>query len=140
MNATRLAGLIGLLLIASLDGTIANAANTATLATAKQDIFVALNTTKITLDDAIQTAEHTVTGKLLKATLDGDNTSLVYKIAIADGNTHTITALTIDTITGKVLDSKTFHTDKRAEKASRKPGSTKTVPHADGPKSASKPF
>jgi hypothetical protein len=140
MNATtRLAGFSSLILVAALGCTSANAASTTTPATPKQDMFAALEATKITLDEAIQTAEHTVTGKLLKATLDGDNTSLVYKIAIADSNTRTITALTVDTITGKVLDSKTFHADKQAEKASRKPGAHKATPPADVPKPAPKP-
>lgn len=141
MNATLLARISSLLLISALGWTAANAASATTPAPQKKDMFAVLADTKITLDEAIQTAEHTVTGKLLKAGLDGDNTSIVYKIAIADSNTRTVTALTIDTVTGKVLNSKTFHADQQVEKTSRKPDATKTTPapQAASPKAETAP-
>jgi hypothetical protein len=141
MNATILTGVSGLILASVLGCTAANAASASTPAPQKKDMFAVLADTKITLDEAIQTAEHTVTGQLLKAGLDSDNNAIVYKIAIADSNTRTITALTIDTVTGKVLNSKTFHADQQVEKTSRKPGAAKAAPapQATSPKAEAAP-
>lgn len=80
------------------------------------DLFTALADTKITLDDAIHTAEQMVAGKLVKANLDIHSTPFTYKVAIADSNTRTITYIKVDPNSGKVLTSKTYHTDKPIKK------------------------
>jgi hypothetical protein len=124
MNSKTLATVSGLFLASVLGYATANPATPASPAAPaaqKQDVFAAMASTKITLDDAIQTAEHTVTGKLLKAGLDSDGTSIAYKIAIADSNTRTVTYFKIAPATGKVVDSRTLHPDKQAARAANKP-------------------
>jgi hypothetical protein len=126
MNTKTLAAISGLFLASVLGYAAANPATPASPtapAAQKQDVFAAMASTKITLDDAIQTAEHTVTGKLLKAGLDSDGTSIAYKIAIADSNTRTVTYFKIDPATGKVVDSRTLHPDKQAARSANKPAS-----------------
>jgi hypothetical protein len=101
------------------------AANPTPPAIPQKDVFSVLATTKISLDDAIHTAEQTVAGTLIRASLNTVRSPTIYKIAIADSNTHTITDIKVDPVSGRVVSSKTYHTDKTAEKAYFKPGATK---------------
>lgn len=121
MNAKVLTFLsIGLLVCLA---EFAQADNTPTTARPRlvSNLFGMLTTAKVSLDEAIQTAEQTVAGKLVKAETDSTSSPNSYKIAIADTNTHTITYIKIDASTGKVLSTRTWH------------------PHSPNPKVHSKP-
>ena len=72
-------------------------------------VFNAIAKTHVTLDEAIRTAEQTIGGTLVKAELDQTTSPDCYRVDIADANSRTVTALKIDTDTGKVLSTKTYH-------------------------------
>lgn len=136
MNTKKIAVVSGLILASVLGCAVANPT---TSALKGKDLFTTLASTRITLDEAIQTAEHTVSGKPVKATLDGDTTPAAYRVAIADSNTRTVTYIKIDSITGKVVDSRTYHTDKQSEKTGTRPGAAKTKSKAALPQHLSPP-
>lgn len=140
MKTTIAAALSGMLL-ASAMGYAAAAANpvTPTPAPAKQDIFATLSSVKISLDDAIKTAEQTVPGKLVKAELDSDSSPNTYRVAIADSGNRTVTFMKIDSSTGKMLGSKVYRPDNRAASAAGKTGAAtpmKVAPAASAAKPA----
>ena len=128
MNTTIAAAVSGLLLITTM-GYVSAAP-----ATAKPDMFTTLANTKVSLDDAIKTAEQTVSGKLVKAEMDSDSSPNTYKIAIADNSSRTVTFMKIDSTSGKVLASKVYHPDNRAEKVANKVGATPMKAPAATPK------
>ncbi|MEB4591614.1 PepSY domain-containing protein [Candidatus Thiothrix sp. Deng01] len=138
MKTTIAATLSGMLL-ASTMGYAAAAPTTPAPAPAKQDIFATLSTTKISLDDAIKTAEQTVSGKLVKAELDSDSSPNTYRVAIADSGNRTVTFMKIDSSTGKMLGSKVYRPDNRAASAAGKTGAAtpmKAAPAASTAKPA----
>lgn len=101
----------GALLVSSMGYALADPA-------AKPDLFALLAIPKISLDDAIKTAEQTVSGKLVKAELNNDSHPNTYRVAIADSDSRTITSIRIDTRTGKVLGTKVYHPGSRATRTS----------------------
>lgn len=138
MKTTIAATLSGMLL-ASTMGYAAAAPTTPAPAPAKQDIFATLSTTKISLDDAIKTAEQTVSGKLVKAELDSDSSPNTYRVAIADSGNRTVTFMKIDSSTGKMLGSKVYRPDNRAASPAGKTGAAtpmKAAPAASPAKPA----
>lgn len=128
MKKTLTAVISGLLLAsamgyASADTAPATTAPAATVsaapapAKARPDLFAALAGTQVSLDDAIKTAEQTVTGgKLVKAELDISTTPTAYKVALADSSNRTVTYVKVDASTGKVLTSKVYRPDNRVAK------------------------
>ncbi len=78
-------------------------------AVVKQDIFTALGKVQVSLDDAIKAAEKTVFGQTIKAELSYDSSPPVYRVAIADVNSRTITFIKVDAGTGNVLSSRVVH-------------------------------
>lgn len=111
MKTTIAATLSGLLLMTSMGYA---SANPTPPAQKRPDIFAALEITKVSLDDAIKTAEHTVAGKLVSADMGNDGKSSFYRVAVADNNSRTLTFMKIDATNGKVLASKVYHPDNRA--------------------------
>ncbi|WMP18764.1 PepSY domain-containing protein [Thiothrix lacustris] len=127
MNAKILTMVSGLLVVAAIGSASANPATPNATASAKPDVFATLASTKTTLDSAIQTAEHTVTGTLLKAGVDNETTPAAYRVAIADSKSRTVTYFKIDSVTGKVVDSRILRPDKQTAKTTSKPNVTNTA-------------
>jgi uncharacterized membrane protein YkoI len=77
------------------------------------DLFDFINSTKISLDDAIKIAEQTVSGKLIRATIEPKGNVSYYKIVLADKNSRSLTYIRIDPNTGKVQSLRTYRADWR---------------------------
>lgn len=78
------------------------------------DLFDFLNNAKISLDDAIKVAEQTVSGKLIRATIEPKGSVSYYKIVLADKSSRSLTYIRIDSITGKVQSLRTYRIDAKA--------------------------
>lgn len=143
MKTIIAATLSGVVLMTAMGYASANPAAAAP-AQKKQDIFTTLASTKVSLDDAIKTAEHTVSGKLVSADLGNDGKSSSYRIAIADNNSRTLTFMKIDAASGKVLASRVYHPDNRAANAAGKTSAaahaSKTMKNAANTASAASPM
>jgi len=87
-----------------------------------RDLFAILAGTKISLDDAIQVAEKTVSGTTVKAELENDSHPNTYRVVIADSSSRTLTYLKIDSTTGAVLDLRTYRADAKAKSHKAKRG------------------
>ncbi len=85
------------------------------------NLFGMLATAKISLDDAIKTAEQTVAGKLVKAEADSTSSPQSYRITLADVGTRTMTYVKVDANTGKVLGTRTYRAGRHAPKVHSKP-------------------
>lgn len=128
MKKTLTVAISGLLLAsamgyASADATTAPAPTAAPVTTAapapakKLGLFAALAIAKVSLDDAIKTAEQAVPGKLVSAVLGNDSNPNTYRIGIADSSKRTVTYVGVDSSTGKVLTTKV---ENRAPNAANK--------------------
>jgi uncharacterized membrane protein YkoI len=76
-----------------------------------RDLFDFINSTKISLDDAIKIAEQTVSGKLIRATIEPKGNVSYYKIVLADKSSRSLTYIRIDPNTGKVQSLRTYRAD-----------------------------
>lgn len=85
-------------------------------AVARQDIFAVLGSVSISLEDAINAAEKTVFGRPVKAELISDSNPPVYRVAIADANSRTLTLIKVDAGTGSVLSSRVVHPGKQGNR------------------------
>ncbi len=75
------------------------------------DLFDFLNNAKIPLDEAIKIAEQTVSGKLIRATIEPKGTVSYYKIVLADKSSRSLTYIRIDPITGKIQSLRTYRAE-----------------------------
>lgn len=101
------------LLLSAAAGIIAL---TATLGfAAPRDEIADLARTKITLLDAVATAQKTVNGPALGAQLDAEQGRPVYLVEIV--HSGKIVEVTVDARTGKVLSSRVDSADKMGERA-----------------------
>lgn len=146
---TKIFTLFSGLVLASVLGVASAAPISAAPTTAKaQDVFAALDATKISLEDAIKTAENSVAGKPTKAILDEKSIPAAYRVAITDSAKRTVTVVKIDSVTGKILDSRVYHPDNQAKAgaavgimppAAKAKASTTTMPTTSTPLPAAKP-
>lgn len=82
----------------------------------RQDVFAVLGSINVSLEDAVKSAEKTVFGKPVKAELISDSNPPVYRVAIADTNSRTLTLIKVDAGTGSVLSSRVVHPGKQGNR------------------------
>ncbi len=71
--------------------------------------YNAMKRAKVSLNQAMQTATQSVTGKVIAAEFDIDNGKSIYEIKVAKGNQ--LHKVTIDSTTGKVISSRLDNDD-----------------------------
>jgi uncharacterized membrane protein YkoI len=70
---------------------------------------------RITLVQAIATAEQSAGGRATRAELEHERAGLVYEVEVADAAAQSVTDVQVDGITGKVLKSTPDRIDRRGK-------------------------
>jgi uncharacterized membrane protein YkoI len=111
MKRNLIIGAVSALLIAT--GGVALARQSAS---AENDAVVDLAKAKVSLAQAVTTAEAQVNGRASKAELDGEGSAIVYKVEVVTADSK-VFDMTIDAVDGKVLASQPDATDGKDEDA-----------------------
>lgn len=99
---------LGALVLAIGAGTAAYASQTSRH---EDDAFTDLAQTKVSISQAIASAEQAATGKSTRAELENQNGDLVYTVEVANASTQKVMDVKVDSVSGKVLSMKEDQAD-----------------------------